>query len=430
MTSKRPRVLLVEDDLDLAEVTCQWLMQDGFSVVMARDGARALAALDSFTPDVIVADLMMPGMDGFVFLREYRRRPGPQAPVLVVSAFSGFLEAVQKLGPVAFLQKPFDIEALEQHVLALARGEPLRSSPVRDEFDETRRLEEVTRLRLEEPAPGLLLGRFTQRVADIFGVPICLVSVVTRTRQYWTAFCGLSAELAEERGTPREHSFCAHSVAGRAPLVVQDAHENPCFEDNPLVRTLGLRFYAGVPLVTRGGEAVGTLCVLDFRPHLFGFFDLELLSVLSRRVLAELELRERLLAPQEPEPAFRYLHDVDAALDVFSREAFCELLTVMTCRAAGHRQVLSVVGVDVPEPQLEPAARALEGAFRRGVLGRLGRTRLGLVVPGMGAAEAEALARTAVGDGARLAAASVSSFPAIALDALRLVEQSLKHPPG
>ncbi len=121
-------------------------------------------------------------------------------------------------------------------------------------------------------------------------MPIVLVSLVDQDRQWFKSRVGLAAPQ-----TPRSVSFC--SVALERPnemLVVTDATQDPRFRDNPLVTgEPGIRFYAGAPLRTPEGLALGTLCVIDRRPREFGLRERETLTLLARQVMAQLELHRQ-----------------------------------------------------------------------------------------------------------------------------------------
>lgn len=396
-------VVIAEDDRDLAEVFKDTLELCGFAVVVAPDGERALALLDRVQPAAVLTDMMMPVMDGLELLRRIQARPAPRPAVIAMSALKPYLAEARKLGAVATLHKPFDFEVLEATVKAAVTGGalPPEAHPREDSLAEAEagRLRAVLELRLDQPAPSAALTEFTERVARLFHVPICLVSIITTERQLWSAQCGLPPDMAAAGSDAREHAFCTHAVAARTALVVQDATTNPFFAHNHLVTTRGLRFYAGVPLLTRLGEAVGTLCILDFSPRKFTYFDLELLGVLSRRVLAELDWRERRMRP-EPTAAFRYLTWLDEELNILGREALTEALKVQACRAAERRERLSLLAISVPREEVAHAVGALSACFDQAFLGRLGLARLGVVVPECSAAEAEARARDALGGGA------------------------------
>ncbi|MEZ4401065.1 MAG: GAF domain-containing sensor histidine kinase [Kofleriaceae bacterium] len=123
--------------------------------------------------------------------------------------------------------------------------------------------------------------------AAVCEVPIALVSLVDRQRQWFKARHGL-----DEPELARAVSFCGHAILGRDALVVPDATLDPRFHDNPL--TTGapfVRFYAGAPLITSDGHALGTLCVIDHVARTLTEMQLATLTRLARQVVTLLELR-------------------------------------------------------------------------------------------------------------------------------------------
>jgi len=127
----------------------------------------------------------------------------------------------------------------------------------------------------------------TKLAARLCDTPIALVSLVDCDRQWFKSRVGLG--LAQ---TPREHAFCAYTILGDAPLVIEDASADPRTADNPLVTgEPGLRAYAGVPLILSDGPAIGSLCVLDREPRRFSDQQVSDLEALARQVVAQLELR-------------------------------------------------------------------------------------------------------------------------------------------
>jgi diguanylate cyclase (GGDEF)-like protein len=124
------------------------------------------------------------------------------------------------------------------------------------------------------------------------GSPIALVCLVDAQRQWFKASVGI--DVTE---TPRDHSFCAHAILDPTrPLVVRDAAADPRFADNPLViGPPAIRFYAGVPLVTPEGAALGTLCVIDPQPRDLSERDHFILTRLAGCVMTTLELRRALV---------------------------------------------------------------------------------------------------------------------------------------
>jgi CheY-like chemotaxis protein/GAF domain-containing protein len=422
-------VLLVDDDPDLIGVTQSFLEGAGFKVLAASNGERALHAVQFVRPDVIVLEMMMPVMDGFGFLREYARRhpEGERAPVLATSTFAPYVDRAEECGAAAALPKPYEPQELIDVIQRLANGEePTVHSPaVLPPEEDARRLRAVLHLGLDKPAPEVGLDDFVRGVAMHFGVAMCLVSVITEDRQFWTAAWGLPPDLDETRSAPRHESFCTHAVAARAALVVQDTAESPFFNDNAFVRDYGVRFYAGVPLVARHGEALGTLCLLDFAPRIFRYTDLELLGVFGRRVLAVIEQREKRETRGLPDSVFRYLQYVDEELDVFGQLSFRELAVVEAARGLeqGHR--VACVVVAAPYRRLAELSRALRARSDRGMVGRLGHARLGWIVTGMSAESALAIALEEAGPHAFAEADELQRYPGAALAALDFMEASL-----
>ena len=115
------KVLLVEDEPTLACIIRDTLSEQGFSVRMACDGEEALPLIDTSCPDVIVADVMMPRMDGFEMLKRMRRN-GNQTPVLLLTARSAVSDVVEgfELGANDYLRKPFSMQELIVRIKALA----------------------------------------------------------------------------------------------------------------------------------------------------------------------------------------------------------------------------------------------------------------------------------------------------------------------
>jgi len=136
---------------------------------------------------------------------------------------------------------------------------------------------------LDTPAEERL-DRITQIAANMFDVPIALVSLVDSERQWFKSCIGL--EVSE---TARDISFCGHAILSDKAFVVNNTLDDSRFADNPLVTGEPfIRFYAGIPLAHENGERLGTLCIIDTKPRDFSTDDIALLRELA--VLVELEL--------------------------------------------------------------------------------------------------------------------------------------------
>jgi diguanylate cyclase (GGDEF)-like protein len=124
--------------------------------------------------------------------------------------------------------------------------------------------------------------------ASICDTPIAAISLLDKDRQWFKARTGLEA-----RQTSRDISFCGHMILDPTQLmVVPDAQADRRFHDNPLVTgDLGVRFYAGAPLLAPDGQALGALCVLDDKPRQLSIKQTDALRALSRQVMYLMELR-------------------------------------------------------------------------------------------------------------------------------------------
>jgi len=152
--------------------------------------------------------------------------------------------------------------------------------------NEAARLEALRAYRVLDTPPEAPFDRLTTLAARLIGTPICAVSLVDAHRQYFKSCVGLDV-----RQTPRDVSFCAHTLLEEDVLVVEDALADPRFRRNPLVAQGVLRSYAGAPLRTAGGLCLGSFCVLDPEPRSFHDSDLEVLRTFAAVVVDQLELR-------------------------------------------------------------------------------------------------------------------------------------------
>ena len=154
---------------------------------------------------------------------------------------------------------------------------------------ETERLAVLHELQLLDTEAEPVFDALTRTASALLDVPVAVVSLVDATRQWFKSKTGLEATE-----TPREVAFCAHAILGDKPFVVPDATADERFAANPLVTgELGIRAYAGVPLLTAEGHAIGTLCAIDHKARQFTSKQIQLLQDLATIANREILGREQ-----------------------------------------------------------------------------------------------------------------------------------------
>jgi diguanylate cyclase (GGDEF)-like protein len=151
-------------------------------------------------------------------------------------------------------------------------------------IDEKERLSQLQSLAILDTPPEERFDRVTRMARRLFGVPIALVSLVDENRQWFKSCLGLNISETERR-----ISFCGHAILSKGVFVIEDTTQDERFADNQLVTgDPHIRFYAGQPLLTLSGQAMGTLCILDQTPRSLGAEDLAMLADLAGMVEREI----------------------------------------------------------------------------------------------------------------------------------------------
>lgn len=161
--------------------------------------------------------------------------------------------------------------------------------------NEEERLKALRALNILDTPPEEQFDRISRLAKHIFQVPVALIGFIDADRQWLKCNDG----FGEIHEIPRDVSFCAHTINGQQPVIVEDATKDPRFADSPGVTgEPGVRFYAGFPLYFRDQFALGTLCLIDFKPRTLSNDDLLILKDLAAIVEGEFTALE--LATVDP----------------------------------------------------------------------------------------------------------------------------------
>ncbi|KRB50160.1 diguanylate cyclase [Rhizobium sp. Root708] len=220
--------------------------------------------------------------------------------------------------------------------------------------------------------------RIVRLIKQIFDVDIGLVSLIDAHRQWYKACSGLAADEV-----PIQDTFCRHVVDREEAMVVQDATRDPRFAHNPAVTGEShVRFYAGVPLRTKAGHVVGTVCAIDRRTRSFGAKDLSVLNELAGVAMDRIELLQSAAT--------------DGLTGALTRHAFRQEADQVLSLALRHQHDASCVVLDIDrfksvndthghaagDQVLHAVAETCKANLRAGDLfGRLGGEEFAILLP-------------------------------------------------
>ncbi|WP_100637924.1 ATP-binding protein [Marinobacter salexigens] len=145
----------------------------------------------------------------------------------------------------------------------------------------------LDQLRILDTPPEERFDRLTRMAARLLDAPIAVISLIDRDRQWFKSCIGLDMNQ-----TPRSLSFCGHAILDSHTLVVEDTLNDERFHNNPVVLNgPKIRFYAGKPILSGDGHALGTLCVLDHKPRKLNDDDLQCLEDIAACVEEQISAR-------------------------------------------------------------------------------------------------------------------------------------------
>mmetsp|Transcript_28975 Transcript_28975/g.61235 ORF Transcript_28975/g.61235 Transcript_28975/m.61235 type:complete len:739 (+) Transcript_28975:169-2385(+) len=261
--------------------------ENAFDVKVFNSSNDILQYAQEKQPSVIVLDEHLFGCGGFEVCEEIRSNMGTwgkQVSVLIIasarvsnnldyiSAESKEQQIAERLNVDDYIQGPFSPSYLLTRIQVSVLRMPLRWRRAPYSSCEPERIAVLQSTGLLDSGSEERFDRITRLCSTMFNVPISLVSLVDKDRQYFKANVGLPGATE----TPRDHAFCAHAILEDDIMVVPDALQDARFADNPLVEGApNIRFYAGCPIMASSKESngdsgklpIGTLCVIDSKPR-------------------------------------------------------------------------------------------------------------------------------------------------------------------
>ncbi len=153
------------------------------------------------------------------------------------------------------------------------------------------RLQAVKNTQLLDTPAEASFDRLTKLASKLLKTPVSFVTLLEKNRDFVKSHYGLPEPITTEREIRAHPSFCQHIISHTEPLILEDARENPLFSDFPSVQGMGVVAYAGIPLITPEGYALGTCCVVDFKPRKWTKDEIEILTELAKSVMTEINLR-------------------------------------------------------------------------------------------------------------------------------------------
>ncbi len=210
--------------------------------------------------------------------------------------------------------------------------------------DEAQRLQALRDLCVLDTPPEPAFDALTALAAQLFDVPVALVSLIDESRQWFKSAHGLHL-----RETRRDVALCTHTIiAPQGRMVIEDTLNDARFADNPLVvGTPGIRFYAGVALLNPDGLPLGTFCLIDFKPRSLDARQLSQLRALAAQAEAQLHLRMRVQQLHALTREMRQQHELlerqrqalQARCEELATEVHVDVLTGSGNRRAGEARL-------------------------------------------------------------------------------------------
>ncbi len=152
------------------------------------------------------------------------------------------------------------------------------------------RLRAVLDTGLMDTGPEEVFDRLTRAAAELTGAPVAFIALVDADRDFYKSHSGFAEPLAAARQVTGR-TFCHYAIARGETLAIDDTRAHTVYSRVPTVETMGVAAYLGVPLMDQQGHALGSLCVIDFKPRGWRLEDRARLAGLADLAMREIETR-------------------------------------------------------------------------------------------------------------------------------------------
>jgi PAS domain-containing protein len=297
--------LIAGNALETIDLYSDIVRREGLEAVLVHhpDDTRRIVS-EKGKPRLVIADLEVARDNGFKLLREVQSSmPGSDRPIVVASVSRELRttagDLMEALGITEVLPSDADAQAVGVTVRRALTQDPrpmtdLCPPPGADDEPEQTRIARAAATGLDDNSPpDKAIEDLAAQTAEAFGVPYVLVSLTLDEGHWFKSHTRSSDAPLDSRKTPFDASFCSYVVESGQPVLVSDATMHPSFATHPLVRSGVVGTFAGAPLVTRDGDVLGSVCILDTKAGSIAPARVDVLARLAKRVANELELRSK-----------------------------------------------------------------------------------------------------------------------------------------
>lgn len=269
----------------------------GWEILLADDTHKIYSAARHNLPAAVLLDTHLPRGSAETALNWLRSSPHTAAiPVVVlVDGDSERIQALTAAGAQRCLAISATADAVCDAIQTCVGKPPAPTQASTSALTADARLAALRASGLVGTPPEDAYDRLTRLAARLLGAPTAALTLIDRDRQYSKSRVGMAD--GQPREVPLSESFCQWVVAGREPMAIEDARTHPVLRHNAAVRHMGVTAYAGIPVMSVDGQALGALCVVDSRPRAWTQTQLDTLTDLTH--LAEMLVARAMLAQHE-----------------------------------------------------------------------------------------------------------------------------------